>query len=69
MDYIHYILQKHPEFTVLSLILDCKTRWSDMAAMVERYLLLAIPINSLLKEFNMIGLVSSNRELMPSSGP
>ena len=34
-----------------------------MAAMVERYLLLAAPITSLLKEFNMIDLVISNREL------
>ena len=34
-----------------------------MAAMVEIYLLLATPITSLLKEFNMIDLVLSNREL------
>ena len=34
-----------------------------MAAMVQRYLLLATPIISLLKEFDMIDLILSNREL------
>ena len=63
MDSLRSLLQKHPEVTVSSLILDCKTRWSTMAAMLERYLLLATPITSLLKEFNKTDLVLSTREL------
>ena len=47
MDFLRSLLKKHPEVTVSSLVLDCKTRWYTMVAMVERYLLLATPITSL----------------------
>ena len=64
MDSLRDSLAADPEITVTSLILDCKTRWSSMSDMIERYLVLAPHVHKLmLKEFNEPDLVLSKTEM------
>ena len=46
----------------LTLQRDCKTRWSSMVAMLERYLKLEDVVNSVLNEFNLSSLILSKDE-------
>ena len=46
----------------LTLVRDCKTRWSSMVAMLERYLKLEDVVNSILNDFNLASLKLNRKE-------
>ena len=47
----------------LSLTRDCKTRWSALHAMLERFLKLSEPINKMLEEYNLTSLKLETHQL------
>ena len=46
----------------LTLVRDCKTRWSSMVAMLERYLKLEDVVNSILDDFNLASMKLNRKE-------
>lgn len=63
------VLQKHIEAVFkkqLSLVLDCKTRWNSIEAMLDRFVLVHGPVKAALVELNYQAFADKIDKFMPT---